>query len=177
MARKKHIIFRLHKIKIHPNRWLAWAICYALIMAIAMVGYIQVSEINFETGLMPENHFVPWRAFTNKQFFYSLRYPADWSIEAQDKSTILFVPSNSTDEGVSLAVLKPSAETAIRNSIKNIGESRIVLDNYRAVKISNDLGQGHFETVVMSLRHGRLYVLRGTDAQVQKLILTFNFLD
>jgi hypothetical protein len=176
MARKKHPIFRLHKIKIHRNRWLIWAVVYVVVVALATVGYIQVSNINFETQNLADSQFVPWHSYTNQDLNFSLRYPADWSIEASDKTTVNFVPSDSSDEGVSVSILKPAAETAIRKGLKNWSQDRITIDGNTAVKIRNSSDDGYSETIVMALRKSQLYVLRGTSSLVEKLLLTFNFL-
>lgn len=174
MPQKKHPIFRLHKIKIHPNRWLIWAIAYAIIVTIAVVGYIKVSEVNFESQVA-ENQYSPWHNYKDNKLGFGIRYPAEWAMETTDNSVISFTPTKSPDEGVSVAVLKPSAENAIRGNLKISEESRITLDGNRAVRIVNDLGNNYFETIVMAIRGQRLYVLRGTDALMQELLLTFYF--
>jgi hypothetical protein len=174
MATKKHPIYRLHKIKIHPNRWLGWSIAYGLIVAVALVGYIKVSDVNFEAQLA-ENEFHPWHSYNDARLGFGIRYPADWSIEADNNSTISFLPTNLSDEGVSVHVTKPSAEKAIRRTLKILEESKIALDGQIAAKIINNLGQGHTETVILAVHKSKLYVLRGTDSFVEKLILTFHF--
>lgn len=174
--RKKHPIFRLHKIKIHRNRWLIWAIAYAVIVTIGLVGYLTVSGINFETQITAENNFVSWHSFSSPELGFNLHYPVSWVMEAVNKSTINLTPVEGSNQKVTLAVLKPTAETAIRNELTINKETRIQLDNYRAVQIVSDLGNGQMETVVMALRNHKLYVLRGPDALVQKLQLTFHFL-
>lgn len=176
MAKKKHPIFRLHKIKIYPNRWLIWAIAYALIVAVAMVGYIKVSEINFETAQIAENQFQPWHSYINHSLGFSLRYPADWSIEATNSSAVTFIPSNSTDAGVTVAVAKPSAQKALQKSLKILSKTSTILDGQPATKILNDLGSNHSETVILTVVNKQLYVVRGTNSLVAKLMLTFNFL-
>ncbi|GEM_PF-2124531 len=167
-------IYRLHKIKIHKNRWLAWAIAYALIVAIAMISYIKVSEINFEMQIA-ESEFQPWHLYMAKDLGFSVRYPVTWSLEAVGNSSITFMPAKSSDQGVTVMVTNPTDEPAIRQSLTKTDETRILLDNYRAVQILNNLGNGHTETIVMALRNHRLYVLRGTNSLLQQLLLTFHF--
>ncbi len=174
MAKKKHRLRNLHKIKIYHNRWLIWAIAYVVIFATAMIGYLKVSDINFETQQIADTQFQPWHSYKNTYLGFSQRYPADWWLEVQDQSSIVFVPSGS-DQGVTVRVVKPSAETAIRKTLKISNESRTLLDNNPAAKLTNDLGDSHFETVILSIHNHRLYVLRGSQSLVQKLLLTFNF--
>lgn len=176
MPKNKHPIYRLHKIIVHPNRWLVWAIAYTILVAAALVSYIRISEINIEIQTA-DNQFQSWRIFTNPSLGYSLRYPPDWLVEIADDKTIHLVPGNSIYEGVNLIVTEPSAETEIRNGLEISDEIRTSLDGKRAVKIINSYGGGYSESVVMALRSGRLYVMRGPDTMIQKLLLTFRFLD
>lgn len=171
---KKHPIYRLHKIQIHPNRWLIWALAYSLIVAIALMGYIAVTEVDFETQVS-DTDFQPRHFYRDSRLGFSLHYPADWSVEAVDSSTISFVPTKNMDQGVTVEVTEPSLEKTIRKSLKISGERAIRLDSNPAVKIINDLGRGHFETVVLATHNNKLYVLRGTDTLVQQLSLTFHF--
>jgi hypothetical protein len=100
MAKKKHPIYRLHKIKIHPNRWLAWTIAYAVIVAIALIGYITVSEVNFESQIA-ENEYHPRHFYQNTRLGFSANFPADWAIESDvNLNMVSFVPANGPDLSV-----------------------------------------------------------------------------
>ena len=44
-----------------------------------------------------------------------------------------------------------------------------------ATEISNNLGQDHFESVVLVPHNSKLYVIRGTKNLVDKILLTFAF--
>lgn len=176
MAKSKYKFNKLYNIKLHSNRWLIWAIAYALIVAVAVIGYIQVSEINFETGQIAENQFQPWHSYTDHSLGFSLRYPTDWSIEATNSSNVTFIPANSTDAGVTVQVAKSSAQKAFQKSLKILSQTKTALDGQPAIKIMNDLGKGHSETVILAVYKTKLYIMRGTDSLVAKLMLTFNFL-
>lgn len=172
---KKHPIYRLHRIKVHHNRWLIWAIAYSVIVAIAIIGYISVSEVNFESQIIAENNFHSWHTYKNFPLGFSVRYPADWAIEADDNTTVDFVPNSNSDQGVTIAVTAPASEKAIRKSLKILREASIMLDGQPAQKITNDLGRGHSETVILAAHMSKLYVLRGSDSLVRQLQLTFRF--
>lgn len=175
MAKKKYKLHQLHKIKVHHNRWLIWAIAYVVIVTIAVLGYIKVTNVNFETDLLAETQYLSSNTYTNKVLGFSLRYPGAWSIEAENSETLRFQPTDGPKEGFTIQVTKPSAETAIRRSIDEISEERVVLDGNRAVKIIGDLGAGSSETIVMSIYKEKLYVLRGDNNEVNKLLVTFRF--
>lgn len=170
----KHPIYRLHKIKVHHNRWLAWAVAYSVIIAIALTGYIVVSEVNFETQTA-ENNYYPSHIYQDTRLGFSVLYPADWSIEADDNSTISFVPMNDSDQGVSVQVTGTQFEKTIRNSLDILKETGIKLDNKPAVKITNDLGRGYSESIILATHNNKLYVVRGTDSLVQRLTSAFHF--
>jgi len=170
---KKHPIYRLHKIKVHHNRWLIWAIAYCLIIAIGLLGYIKISQ--YKEPVVADNQFLPWHKYISKAGHYSVRYPFDWAVEADDATQTSFVPTNSSDAGVSIAVLDPTAEKSLRKTLKIASESRTNLDGDDSALINNSLGNGHLETIIMSLHNHRLYVIRGTDGLVKQLSMTFNF--
>src|SRR6185503_5474273 len=168
MAKTK--LRKFHKIKIHPNRWLMWVIAYVIFVAIAMVGYLKVSDIDFDTQIGAENNYQSSHSYSDKNLGFSVRYPIDWSIEANSSSRITFLPSDTSDNGVIVAVTTPTAEKSIRSALKIVDESNFMLDSQSAAKISNDLGFGHSETVVLVQNNHKLYVIRGSGALVEKLL-------
>ena len=176
MSKSKIKLYNLHKLKIHHNRWLIWAIVYVILVCIALVGFIKVSDINFDTQLTAENNFMPWHMYNDKAMGFSLKYPNNWSIEANSATSISFIPVNSEDLGVTVATSPLSAEKALRKSLKISSETSIRVDGVSANEISNDLQQGHNETVVLVNHNKMLYVIRGTKNLVDELLQTFNFL-
>lgn len=171
----KQPIYRFHKIKVHDNRWLIWAIAYSLIVAIATVGYIKVTDLQFEKQYA-DTEFRPWRSYTNSGLGFSVKYPADWSIESDDASSLTFLPTDSPDAGVTVIVTQPSAESEIRSGLNIRKEGRTILDGVNSAFISSALENGHSEAIIMSLHDHKLYVIRGTESFVKKLALTFHYL-
>ena len=177
MAKNKYKLNKLHKIKIHHNRWLIWALAYAFFVSIALVGYIKVSDINLDTQLIAENNFMPGHSYTDKVMGFNLKYPSNWSIEANSPTSLSFTPENSNDSGVAVSTIPLSAEKALRKSLHINGESPITVDGVAADEIYNDLGNdGHFEVVLLVRNNKKLYVIRGTKELVDQLLQTFNFL-
>lgn len=169
MAKTK--LHRLHKIKIHDNRWLIWAIAYLLFVAIALIGYLKIATLDFDST---ENTFSPTHSYKDERLGFSLRYPATWSIEASN-SSVAFLPSEISDEGVSITVTTPNTESSIRRALKNSTETAVTVNNIPAKKLTNDLGNNHTETVVLISYNGKLYVLRGSNNHVEKLLQTLSF--
>src|SRR3989344_3876945 len=94
MAKNKYQLSQLHKVKVHYNRWLIWAIAYLCFIFVALLGYIQVSSVSLEAEeLTAESSFQPWRSYKNEALGFSLRYPTDWSIEAASETSVDFVPA------------------------------------------------------------------------------------
>lgn len=162
---------KIHKIKIHPNRYLIWAIAYLLFVAIAMLGYLKVVNLGLENE-GSESVFKPLHAYANSSLGFGLRYPADWSIEAGN-STVAFLPSAVSDEGVTVSVLASSSEAGIRKTLNITKESSIQINNSSASKIINNLGQNHSETVVIVPHGKQIYVIRGSGVLVDRLLQTF----
>ncbi len=174
MAKTK--LHRLHKIKVHPNRWLIWSIAYAVIVAIAMWGYINVSDINFDQQFNAENSYQSSHAYNDNNLGFGLKYPAGWSIEAGG-SSVSFVPSDSAEEGVTVTRMALGAEKSIRSASKIIREKTITVDGITAVKYTDNLGNGALESVVLIKYSGNLYVIRGSSKLVDQILLTFRFLN
>src|SRR5258708_1919114 len=169
MAKTKK--YKFHKIKVHQNRWLIWAIAYVVFVAIAMVGYLKIANIDLENS---ENSYSPTHRYSDVRLGFVLRYPADWSIEASTAS-IAFLPPLTSDAGVTVTVTTPAAEKSIRMTLNITKETAITLNNTSASKLINDLGNGHSETVVIIPHDRKLYVVRGSGKLVEKLLPTFYF--
>lgn len=178
MAKNKHPIFRMHKIQLHPNRWLIWAGAYSVFVAIALLGYIAVSSMNFDSEfLASENQYVPWRSYTNHELDFSLRYPGDWSIEAVSHSSVDFVPLDLTRPSVNLTVFDADDEKAIRKGMNILDEEEVMVAGKTGVRITNEVAEGATETVIMVENNESIYVLRGSRAAVEKFIVSFNVLN
>jgi hypothetical protein len=176
MVKKKKQTLQFHKIKIHYNRWLIWAIVYVILVAIALVGYIKISDINIDSENTAATQFQSFHRFTDQKLGFYTNLPFDWSIETVDANNINFAPVNNSDEGVSVFVLSPSAENSLRKTLTIKSESASKLDASPAETITNDLGSGHTETVILATHNLQLYVIRGTSDLVQKFALIFHFI-
>lgn len=75
MAKRK----KLHKIVIHPNRYLIWACAVAIIVAAGLVSYSYISGISIVNQLGPESDTTYWHTYKDANL--SLRYPADWLVD------------------------------------------------------------------------------------------------
>jgi len=179
MAKNKHPIFRMHKIEIHPNRWLVWAVAYMVFVAIALVGYISISNINFDTDvLVAENKYQPWRNYSNRELGFSLRYPGEWSIEAQSHTSVDFVPSDPFRPEVNLTVYSESEERDIRRALNIVSEKESELGGEPAVEIVNRITAGTaVETVLITSHNKKLYVFRGQSSSVRYFAQAFSFLN
>ncbi|MBX4187335.1 MAG: hypothetical protein KW802_03745 [Candidatus Doudnabacteria bacterium] len=162
---------KFHKIRIHHNRWLMWALAYFIFVAIALLGYLKIANLDLESSVMD---FQPMHSYTDKRLGFALRYPADWSIEAANAS-ISFVPSNTADDGVNVSVTTPNQESSIRRTLKIKKEVSVTFNAVTATKLTNDLGNGHYETVILAPYNKKLYVIRGTAQLVDNLAQTFIF--
>lgn len=171
MAKKKHPIFRLHKIKVHHNRWLIWAIAYVLFVTIALVGYIKITD-EAVTEIQAEQVFRSWgEVYQNQKLGFSLRYPVNWEATADEVSVVVAPESG---DGVEVSVYRPTAERTIRRPLEILDEQPLTLNGFDAVQITNDLGNGKVESVVLVKTSAHIYVIRGEKSNVNKILLTFN---
>ncbi len=170
MAKRK--LHHLHKIKIHHNRWLIWAISYTLIVTIALVAYVKISELWLDSEA--ENVYAPQHSYTDQRLGFALRYPADWSIEAASTS-VIFMPTEGDDDGVTVSAVVGGSDIAVRKSLKISAETTVSVGGVTGIKIANDLGMDHTETVILAHHNGKLYIIRGSEVLVQKILPTFHF--
>jgi hypothetical protein len=169
-------LHRLHKIKIHKNRWLIWALAYVLFVGIAMTGYLKVSDINFDTSLSADSTLQAQHSYTDARLGFGVRYPADWSIQADSAQSITFFPSDNASDGITVSVADPASEKSIRKALNIWSEDLVNIGTTPAAKIINNLGKGHYETVILAPYNHKLYVLRGNENLVGRMLLTFHFL-
>src|SRR3989344_1733447 len=113
MAKRK--LYHLHKIKIHHNRWLIWALAYALIVALALISYIKISDLNISSEA--DSVFSSFHSYSDSRLGFGVRYPADWAIEAE-ASSVTFLPPELSDSGVTVTVADPSSSVGIRKKLK-----------------------------------------------------------
>ena len=171
-------LHRLHKIKIHKNRWLIWALAYAVIVTIAVVGYIKVSDINFVNQDILNKVLITSRSYTDHRLGFGVRYPSDLGIESSNPSTVIFWSTDSKPEGVSVTVsVNPtSAEKAIRKSLKIVSETRTTVDGISAALITSTIAPGATESVVLVRANNQLYEIAGNPPLVQRFLVTFHFI-
>jgi len=165
---------KFHKIRVHHNRWLIWAIAYLLFVAIAMVGYVKVSDLSLDSENTSLNSVLA-HTFTDSKHGFTVKYPANWSIESNIDS-MTFLPYDSSDNGVTVSVVSPAAEKAIRSSLEISYETKTTVDSSTASKIINDLGSGRGEMVVLINHDKQVFVIRGSTNFVEKFLTTFHFL-
>lgn len=177
MAKNKYQLSQIHKIKIHHNRWLIWAIAYLFFIFVALLGFIQVSTINVQTEeLAAENSFEPWHLYKNNELKFSLRYPQDWSIEPASQTSVDFVPTELARPGVNVSVYGAEDERKLRSVLNIKSEKEMAVAGIKAAEIINEIDGDGTETLVLVENEGRLYSLRGTAGSVRAFVQTFNFL-
>lgn len=177
MAKNKYQLSQIHKIKVHHNRWLIWAIAYLFFIFIALLGYVQVSTINFDTEeLSADSSFQPWHSYKNNELMFALRYPADWSIEPASQTSVDFVPTELSRPGVNVSVYGAGDERKLRDVLDIKFEKEVEVSGVIAAEIINQIEGDGTETVILVENDGRLYSIRGTAGSVKAFVQTFSFL-
>ncbi len=165
----------LHKIRIHDNRWLAWTISLALLACIAMIGYIQVSDVRFERDFIENTSLTKnWATFRHKTDGYVVKYPRTWSVEAESGAVISLVSNSNPNDYFSVSTYASSQESSIKNSLFTTREEEVNVNGVGAVKISQSKTQA--ENVVMIRNGQKLFVLRGKGAAFDKILSSFKFM-
>ena len=167
----------LHKIKIHHNRWLIWALSYAIFITIALVGFIQVTNVGFEDQIAAENEFMAWRSYRDQRLGFAVNYPGDWSIEVGSSASVNFAPIDRPADGVIVAKLNSHNEDEIRASMQIVGEKSVTIEGFSGSMITNDIGDGTYKVAVLVKKNSNLYVINGDPGFVEKFLVTFRFIN
>jgi hypothetical protein len=172
---KKHIK-RLHKIKIHDNRWLAWAIALTVIACFALWSYIKVTDyaIDYQamdSALITNNGLI----YKDNVLGFSLYHPRDWGVESDVRTTIIFNDPQNNGAGMTVSLYEPKDESQLRKSLKIAGERDVILNGEKGKRLIVSDGQKTVETMVLVQHEGRLYVIRGNTPWFDHVLSSFRF--
>ena len=175
---RKHIKKIRKKIKSwEKHRNITWTVAIAIFVTIALLGYINVTNENFDREVVgTRDNLMVWKKYSNKTLGFSLRYPNDWILESPASNIVLFGDLLSTFEQVTVSVLEASDEEAIREALNIVNESRIPIGEIDGPRIVNLLSNGNLETVILARPDLRLFVIRGTTAVIDDIVSTIKFL-
>ncbi|MDP4001023.1 MAG: hypothetical protein Q8P83_02180 [bacterium] len=157
-------------------RWLIWTVAIAVFMTIAVVGYIKITDVNFDreaVGSLSDPG--AWRNYTNKSLGFSLRYPSNWVLESPASNIILFESSKDISNQITVSILEAKDEPAIRGALNDTSEERVAIDDIDGPRIVNELADGETEIVILARPDTRLFVIRGTSKQIDDIIGTVKF--
>jgi hypothetical protein len=156
MAKAKRNWKHIHKIRVHHNRWLWWTVALSILMAVALVGYIKVSNIYFDTQFGHQQEVMKnWNTFTNKSYGYIVKYPKNWAIEAESQTSLNFVNPADAGEYFSVTVYPITEEKVVREELSNRDDDE--------------------EEVTLVKEDGTLYVLRGKSDLFDRIVESFRF--
>lgn len=158
------------------HRWLIWTVAIAVFMTIAVVGYIKITDVNFDREMVGSlSDPGAWRNYTNKSLGFSLRYPSDWVLESPASNIIMFESGSDVLNQITVSVLEAKDEAAIRGALNDISEERVAIDDIDGPRIVNELVDGEREIVMLARPDTRLFVIRGTSKQIDNIISTVKF--
>jgi hypothetical protein len=171
--KKKKQIKKILRKKVHHNRWLIWAIVFSIVSLTGLASYIQISDLNIESDTTPYKNFESWHGYRDARLGFALRYPRDWSIEVENSTTVNFVPPDMIRDGVTVSVLVPKNEKAIRSALDIFKEEPVIIGNLKATRIFNAIAGRGYESVVLLKTDKKLFVIRGVGSLVDQILLTF----
>jgi len=165
MAKKRR---RLHKIVIHPNRYLIWACAIALIVAAALVSYIYIGNIILDTQLTPETSSDYWHTYKDADF--SMRYPADWLIDPG--SNYVGFGDKMQDKFI-VYKYSPPNDPAYESYSKLSNSAHITVDGYLGIRVQDNRTS---ERIAFVKTGKILYEFRGTTTDFDNVLKTVKFL-
>ncbi|MBX4204704.1 MAG: hypothetical protein KW788_00775 [Candidatus Doudnabacteria bacterium] len=166
MAKKRK---KFHKIVIHPNRYLLWAVAVMVITAAALVSYIYVTNITTDLSLRQETNMAYWHSYKDANL--SLRYPADWLVDV-GTGYIGFGPKN--DDAFLVYSYSPPNDPAYDSYSKLAATRAIMVDGLVGIRVPTDPNTSQKIAFVKTSK--RLYEFRGTTNQFDAVLNSVRFL-
>ncbi len=138
---------------------------------------MKVTDLRIENDRAADNVFQAWHQYTDHRLGFSAFYPADWTIEASGKTSIDFLPSDMTQEGLTIGMFTPATAKPIRESLNIVSEKPVIVDGETGSLITSDSGHHAFETTVLVVHDDRLYYFSGPATQIREFLLNFRFIN
>ena len=159
----------LHKIVIHPNRYLIWALVFTFIVAFGLVAYISIGNINqdSELGLNQDLRF--WHSY--KDEFMTFRYPAEWLADPGPG----YIGFGSKDTDVFIIYSYTSSDPAYENYLKLSGVKQITIGGKSGIEVADYTKDR--QRIAFVKDGNRLYEFRGTTGLFDKILRTVHFFD
>lgn len=173
---KKHIK-RLHKIQIHPNRWLVWAVAITFVSAVILVSYIKVTDSQFEQMMADPSYLRMHGSYYKDNFLgFAALYPKNWGIEADGRNIINFIDPYNFGDGITVSVFESDDEQSIRRSLDIASENKVTIGGSDGVHIVANIESDSTEDVFMVVNNDRLYVIRGNTHWIGYMVSSFIFI-
>ena len=173
MAKEKTNWKHIYKVRVHDNRWLAWTIAICVLVSAALIGYIQVSDVYFESEMRFSTFNSNSANFIHKTEGYSLKYPRSWALESGEGSTISFVNTSDPNQYFSVSVYPSSDEKAVRSTFLATREQEVNINGHPAILVTQGRVPG--EEIIMLKDSGKLYVLFGKGPFFDNMAESFKF--
>lgn len=174
MPKEKTNWKHIHKVRIHENRWLAWTIAIAVLLCAALVAYIQVTDIHFETQMsFSSGPNANWSTFNHRSAGYNLKYPKTWGLETESESSLSFINAQNPNEYFSVSTYPTSEERQIRTSLIISNELPVKIGGLSGTMVSQ--GRNQSESIALVRERDTLFVLRGTGSNFNRILATFRF--
>ncbi|HEX5429638.1 MAG TPA: hypothetical protein VFX17_00985 [Patescibacteria group bacterium] len=159
---------KIHKIVIHPNRYLIWALCIALMATIALVAYIRISTILDTQTSVDQGPNTQWLNFQDANL--SLRYPSSWLVE-EDLTSVSFGTSN--QDLFLVSVQTPPDASAYASFAKTSGVEPVTVDGISGILLPKDDTTG--EQIAFAKTSQSLFEFRGSTPLFSQILATVKF--
>ncbi len=168
MAKRKT---KFHKIVIHPNRFLVWAVVIALLVTGMLVSYIYIGNLKVDSELAVNTDVHYWHTYRDANVTF--RYPAEWLIDP-GTGYVGFGPKN---QDSFLIFSYPAAnDPAYTNYLKSANVRQITIDGKPAIRVIDNSSGKNFQRIAFVKNGKRLYELRGTTDLFDQILRTIHFL-
>jgi hypothetical protein len=171
---KKHLK-RLHKIKIHHNRWLIWAIAFSVIVFSCLLAYISTSQRAFEQNMADFSYLnhngVVYR---DVKHGFSLKHPYNWGVEVPQPDLVVFSDPFNYGQSLEVEIYKPADRAALKKAADVASQQTLTVDGVTGEQWN--LGSdSEMETMILLENNGMLYVIRSNTPWLTHILATWHF--
>lgn len=169
-------IAKIHKVTIHPNRWLVWALLISALGCSGLIFYIAMDKNQTDIEMMQYAPVIRQAIkYSDSRLGFSIKHPASWDAEAGEASTVSFLDPGNYGQWVSITVSDRNTIKSLRASLDPFMEKTILLDGEQALYSATG-SRNSPEYIVSTVHLGRHYIIRGSGKMFDSVLATFKFL-
>lgn len=174
MPKQKRKWPKFHKIKLHNNRWMIWAVIVMALSASMLLAYIEIVKTQFVEDVNYLKQVKNWRAYKDGADNYEFLYPRNWVLEFESSDNVFsLVNPDDVNEYFTITRYDVAEEKELKQAIATVNEKTINLNGVNATQIVPDKRLS--ENLVLIKQGKFLYTLQAKGRDGNRILSMFKF--